>query len=164
MESFYWLLIWLLLRHANHAKGPFACTQLFDREEYAVAASVKRTWLQTSTLEIEGNEPLTILLEKLRSLFEGHVVTKSKPSVDVSHTAFLNAVDAAISMDTWPEEDDASPFQLPSLTQVAKSAGHASNSKWKVDAEGERASSGRASGSKSQCRPDGEPSSKRRKR
>ena len=46
LESFYWLLVWTLLRHSDHDQGPSACSKLFDVEDRELAAAQKRTWLE----------------------------------------------------------------------------------------------------------------------
>jgi hypothetical protein len=50
LRSFYWLLIWTLLHHADHNQGPSACSKLFDVEDGELAAAQKEHWLQHSDL------------------------------------------------------------------------------------------------------------------
>jgi hypothetical protein len=72
LESFYWLLVWTFLRHADHDQGPSACSRLFDVEDRELAGAKKEHWLRHSDLQTMGNEPLTQLLEQLRVLFRMH--------------------------------------------------------------------------------------------
>ncbi|KAJ6511958.1 hypothetical protein C8R47DRAFT_1314047 [Mycena vitilis] len=66
MESFYWLLIWMILRYTahTHEHGVFACHNLFDVEDLGGA---KHTWLKHAT-PLDSNSPLGQLTAALRLL------------------------------------------------------------------------------------------------
>ncbi|KAF9004084.1 hypothetical protein BDQ17DRAFT_476421 [Cyathus striatus] len=60
LESFYWVMIWILLRYANHKQGHKACSQLFDHADNYVAKALKEHWLYIPDLEplmIDENAP-----------------------------------------------------------------------------------------------------------
>src|ERR1700677_3943565 len=112
MESYYWVLIWVLLCHANHGLGKEACSTLFDVEATHLAASQKRTWLivNETKLSIHDNEPLTHLLRKLGELFHHQVnlgPRNPEQRMSVNYDRLLAVINAALAQDTWPEGDKA---------------------------------------------------------
>ncbi|KAJ7729683.1 hypothetical protein DFH07DRAFT_895508, partial [Mycena maculata] len=62
LESFYWLLVWMILRHTNHThgEGSMACSNLFDRSGIVM----KRSWLLDDTPS--GPSPLLAIVDQLR--------------------------------------------------------------------------------------------------
>jgi|SRR5882762_3175712 len=96
LESFYWLLVWTLLCHADHNQGPSACSKLFNVEDIELAAAQKRTWLETSNLCINCNEPLIQLLERLRAIFDDQLGAKHCILVEMTYTTLLTALDKAL--------------------------------------------------------------------
>ena len=143
LESFYWLLIWTLLHHADHDRGPSACSKLFDVEDRELAAAQKEHWLQHSDPQIMGNEPLTQLLEQLRVLFRKQLTDKDTTSVDVKYNTLLAAFDEALSQSDWPENDGCIAFLPYSASKSAKDASRASSKKRKTESRAASTSSKR---------------------
>ncbi|KAJ7168484.1 hypothetical protein C8R46DRAFT_235554 [Mycena filopes] len=67
LESFYWLLVWVILRYTDHTHihGPYACQRLFDADD---AAGTKRTWLLANPALNSDDSPLFKLASRLRSV------------------------------------------------------------------------------------------------
>ncbi|KAJ6466297.1 hypothetical protein C8R45DRAFT_754839, partial [Mycena sanguinolenta] len=101
LESFYWLIIWMILRHTNHQHhhGDLACTKLFDS-----TVTAKRGWLQINELG-SLNSPLLQLAEKLR-----HLLLKQNPPqgpwnilpVKLTHENVLADFDQQLRSNAWP--------------------------------------------------------------
>jgi hypothetical protein len=143
LESFYWLLVWTLLRHADHDQGPSACSKLFDIEDRELAAAQKRTWLETSDLRINRNEPLTQLLERLRAIFDDQLGAKRRISVEATYTTLLAALDEALGQPDWPENDGCMAFLPYSASKSAKDACRASSKKRQTESRAASTSSKR---------------------
>ena len=149
LESIYWLLIWIILRHVNHNQGEEACGKLFDVDDRELAASQKRTWLVTSDLRVNDNEPLTELLELLRRLFRKQLGDKDTPSVEVTYDTLLAAIDDALRLPGWPENDSSIPFKPCSGSKSVKDASQASSGKRKAESRAASMSSKRQKASTS---------------
>ncbi|KAJ7638292.1 hypothetical protein FB45DRAFT_1023098 [Roridomyces roridus] len=126
LESFYWLLVWLVLRHTSLNKNPHACANLFDFD------SVKHGWIQKApNLDKNACSPLHSLLETLRwavqaqnrervdldaeDMEDGDVPTRPPPPVDLEHTGVLNWIESSLRKVPWPDADAAREY-IPSLT------------------------------------------------
>ena len=143
LQFFYWLLIWTLLRHADHDQGPSACGRLFDVEDRELGAAQKRTWLQTSDLRISCNKPLTQLLERLRALFRKQLTNKDTSSIELTYDTLLAAIDSSLSQPDWPDNDGSIPFSPQSASRSAKDASRASSKKRKTKSRATSTSSKR---------------------
>ena len=122
LESIYWLLIWIVLRHVKHDQREEACGKLFDVDDTGLAAAAKAVWLWTSDLRINDNEPLTGLLELLRRLFRKQLGDKDTASVEVTYDDFLAAINNALSLPGWPEDDSFVAFESCSGSKSVKNA------------------------------------------
>ncbi|KAH9988492.1 hypothetical protein BJV77DRAFT_1160979 [Russula vinacea] len=149
LESIYWLLIWIILRHVKHDQGPSACGKLFDVEDREPAAFAKMAWLGRSDLRISNNEPLTELLESLRILFKKQLGDKDTPSVEVTYDTLLAAIDDALRLPGWPENDSSIPFKPCSGSKSVKDASQASSGKRKAESSAASMSSKRQKASTS---------------
>ena len=121
LESFYWVLVWIVLRHTKHThpEGKDACRVTFPADEEHHAQAKKQNWLLGPPCEVEGNRPLTALLANLRdlvckSVFAGALLT---------HETVLHAFELARARDDWPEEDAASPFAPVDTSKLAPDTG-----------------------------------------
>ena len=132
LESFYWLLVWILLHYADHDQGPSACSKLFDVEDRELAAAQKEYWLRHSDFRINRNEPLTQLLESLRAIFDDQLGAKRRVSVEATYTTLLAALDEALSQPDWPENDGCMAFSPYSPSKSAKDTCRASSKKWQT--------------------------------
>ncbi|KAJ7269839.1 hypothetical protein C8J57DRAFT_322116 [Mycena rebaudengoi] len=118
LESFYWLLIWILLRHANHLLGNSACSDLFDDTQLTKAIGMKRDWLADDDRPedlIRDNPPLSQLVVDLTTIFyNSRRSSRRNPTpVDATHETVLAAFDAALLSEGWPEGDKARAFVIP---------------------------------------------------
>ncbi|KAJ7115578.1 hypothetical protein C8R46DRAFT_1153485 [Mycena filopes] len=119
LESFYWLLIWLLrvLRHTNHRHlhGATACSRVFDGEA-AQVLDTKSGWLaylgHRARLPIPNNAPLTTLVDTLTIMFRNQNQDRES-GAPVTHETLLAAFDTAIESPGWPENDAAEVFVAP---------------------------------------------------
>ncbi|GBE83603.1 predicted protein [Sparassis crispa] len=114
LESFYWLLIWLVLRHTSHddPKGAKRCSLLFFHDDDVLCGEVKRAWLcRDQYLGVPGNAPLTWLLKELTILCDDCQCRRNGPTVHLTYKAVLEKFETALSLDGWPEDDCAIPFK-----------------------------------------------------
>lgn len=113
MESFYWVLVWIILRHTehDHKDGARACSTYFKYTSDAEAAAGKLLWLyHTSPVHIKDNRPLTRLLIDLHELVRTSVLGGGAP---LTHDAMLAVFNKALQREEWPAEDAALEFKLP---------------------------------------------------
>ncbi|KAF8996046.1 hypothetical protein BDQ17DRAFT_1365002 [Cyathus striatus] len=114
LESFYWVMVWILLRHSahNHVDGASACTEPFDQASDGLAGKVKQAWIFQfkEPLEIPSNKPLTDLMKQLRKVFgEYHRMRNNHPG----HEMFAQSLDIAIKSSEWPSSDCAIFYTRP---------------------------------------------------
>ncbi|KAI0656408.1 hypothetical protein C8Q70DRAFT_1056640 [Cubamyces menziesii] len=115
LESFYWVLCWVILRHTVcHSKysrwdGRSLCEVFFKPDNTnGLASAVKCKWFSTQNyLEIHGNVPLTTLVDKFTDM-----VAASYPPVafrhfkeELTYEGVLKAFDEVLEMDGWPQDD-----------------------------------------------------------
>ena len=145
LESMYWLLIWIILRHVkhNHHQGEEACGKLFDIDDRELAGAAKIVWLGRSDLRINDNEPLTELLESLRRLFRKQLADKDTPSVEVTYGDFLTAIDDASSLPGWPDDGGFIKSLPHSASKSVRNASQASSKKRKAESRAASSSSKR---------------------
>ncbi|KAJ7465241.1 hypothetical protein FB451DRAFT_1561595 [Mycena latifolia] len=131
LESVYWLLIWMLLRHTkhNHIRGSLACGHLFD----SPGDEMKRGWLQSTTPIENPTGPLYRLVEKLREGVYRQNPTKFAGPVDpddstdsddgdvvpvvkqhLTYKKVLKIFSKKLKSTKWPQSDGALPFVVPS--------------------------------------------------
>lgn len=114
LESVYWLLVWMVLRHARylHIWGPRAERTLFGCADHTFYASMKAVWLDLPSVAVWNNAPLTRLLGRFAD-----AVRASNPSlpdsrgalqpVHLTHAGVLKLLDEALDSEDWPEDDAA---------------------------------------------------------
>jgi hypothetical protein len=114
LESFYWVLIWIVLRYTSHQHkdGKNACMQLFDHHKENILSAIKLTWLLHSQLTIKDNKPLTTLLTQLSDLFLAQQSSRLHPGIPLTHDTMLEAFDKALLDTGWPENDVARDFKV----------------------------------------------------
>ncbi|KAH9849646.1 hypothetical protein C2E23DRAFT_356433 [Lenzites betulinus] len=115
LESFYWVVIWVVLRHTECSQfvcnGPDICKELFVWESDKVAAAAKKRFLRFDALVVKNNPPLTKLIAELTALvlrnFQPNIEDSSKgPECKLTYDTFLNALNAALAPDqVWPTND-----------------------------------------------------------
>ncbi|PCH38925.1 hypothetical protein WOLCODRAFT_158461 [Wolfiporia cocos MD-104 SS10] len=129
LESFYWLLIWVVLRHTKHShkQKARAFNILFDVNTEATAQTMKIVFVARKSLSVEGNRPLSWLLDKLRRL----VLAANSDIIEsggiaqgsLTYESMLSVFNEALAMDCWPADDKAIPFPPPTLRQNKPSDG-----------------------------------------
>ncbi|KZT63100.1 hypothetical protein DAEQUDRAFT_760642 [Daedalea quercina L-15889] len=116
LESFFWLLTWMLLRHAKHehVDGIHACQELFGGEK-GKQCGVKRLWwlAEPKVLTIENHAPLNHLLKEFRRLCRENQFKDSLPEHPMTHDQVLRIFNDALAMEGWPEDDAAHEYQRP---------------------------------------------------
>ncbi|KAI8982706.1 hypothetical protein BD414DRAFT_537726 [Trametes punicea] len=112
LESFFWVLLWVVLRHTNcyrvapRTNGQELCRQVFLIAGDLVSQGAKLAWItRPSTLEVVDNIPLTTLLRQLRLLVCKNIPHPVYPSVDMSYEEVLALFDTALETEGWPESD-----------------------------------------------------------
>ncbi|KAI0373623.1 hypothetical protein BV20DRAFT_962839 [Pilatotrama ljubarskyi] len=110
LESFYWVLIWVVLRHTrhDHPQGQLACTEVFGYTKDAFSSAMKRDWATEqieSPLSVPGNAPLTQLLRDLARMVCQNIPHPLHTPVHLTYDRMLQAFDAALAMENWPEKD-----------------------------------------------------------
>ncbi|KAF7316461.1 hypothetical protein MIND_00165100 [Mycena indigotica] len=118
LESVYWVLIWLILRHTKHSHphGANACHNLYDAPE----SSGKLQWLNSgpSTAPLPDKEtPLhKLLLEMARMVYLGAVRFEDLRQ-SILHEKWCAMLRDALGKSGWPVDDAAIPYQLVSANQ-----------------------------------------------
>ena len=120
LESFFWLLVWLVLRHTKHQvtkkykDAPWH--KLFDSTEMHVCQSNKHSWLTypLRPLTVTNNEPLTTLLERFRVLCRKNYDNIGLKEAWMTHQDVLQLFNEALAdRSKWPQADQAIPWALP---------------------------------------------------
>ncbi|KAJ7717062.1 hypothetical protein DFH07DRAFT_346875 [Mycena maculata] len=84
LESVYWLLVWIILRHTTFpGRTPTACHELFDHDTTA-AFALKKDWMHRQT-PLDTTHPLYDVTEELRDR-----VAKQNPQVNPPATTRLS--------------------------------------------------------------------------
>lgn len=124
LESFYWLLVWLVLHHTehDHPKGRLAGTTLFSPDYENGRSFHKRGWLlRNRPLSVPGNRPLSFLLKEYSKLCRSNCLMGPRlPVVPLTHEAVLAKFDEALACQDWPVDDAALP--KPSTQPQASSS------------------------------------------
>ncbi|KAJ7623677.1 hypothetical protein FB45DRAFT_112564 [Roridomyces roridus] len=129
LESFFWLLVWMVLRHTNLNKDPLACSKLFDR----LGHEMKYTYVGEPMPIDKSNRPLYQLLDAYRqgvedqnrpqpdtsnddSLITRRAKVAPPPHVDLTHDEVLVWFESVLMQSKlpWPENDEAQEFVLRS--------------------------------------------------
>ncbi|KAJ7717059.1 hypothetical protein DFH07DRAFT_346847 [Mycena maculata] len=136
LESVYWLLVWIILRHTTFpGRTPTACHELFDHDTTA-AAALKKHWMHERTPLEQG--PLCGVAEALRRyvILQNPAVQDSfdtpfdfgpdepvsqpvKPPREIRHEDLLTVFKVALATDRWPADDKAEHFIPPDTRKLA---------------------------------------------
>ncbi|RPD54995.1 hypothetical protein L227DRAFT_533745 [Lentinus tigrinus ALCF2SS1-6] len=109
LESFCWVLLWVILRHTNHNLGQQYCTTVFKYGSDDEAVNGKVGWLgferreqrASQRLTIKNNVPLTDMMYKLRTM-----VRRSAHGFDIlTYDSLLEVFNEALAKDGWPAND-----------------------------------------------------------
>ncbi|KAF7296456.1 hypothetical protein HMN09_01052000 [Mycena chlorophos] len=98
LESFYWLLVWMVLRHTEHTGGDRAAAKLFDAED---VPTMKRGYTQKASPANPTASPLLMRTTARRDLLQ--------------HDSVLELFKEAFEATTWGDNDNApaKPFTPP---------------------------------------------------
>ncbi|PCH39209.1 hypothetical protein WOLCODRAFT_29424 [Wolfiporia cocos MD-104 SS10] len=122
LESFFWLLVWVVLCHTNHdhKEGKGAFSKVFGTITPQDARERKEYMFLKKMFTIKDNAPLSYLLKRLRSMvfkayaWEGEMAEDSAQTpAPLMYDAMLKAFDEALRMEGWPEDNAAIPFKPP---------------------------------------------------
>ncbi|KAI0711841.1 hypothetical protein C8T65DRAFT_739490 [Cerioporus squamosus] len=127
LESFYWVFVWLVLRHTRNSLGHGYCSKVFACGDTRVmAAQMKYFWILPFTvsgvrrfeLQVESNAPLTALMEDLRVLMaDACYCSRGPPPTLLTHDSILRALRKSIAHPAgWPREDSVPCTPLPEKT------------------------------------------------
>ncbi|OCH92741.1 hypothetical protein OBBRIDRAFT_772767 [Obba rivulosa] len=111
LESFYWLLVWIVFRHTKwtHPLGKIHM-EVFPPGSDGVCASLKDTWLrrQSQMLTIPKNAPLTGVLRRWGILCSLNTFAENpEPTQALTHATVLTILNSALEMEGWPDGDAA---------------------------------------------------------
>ncbi|EED82228.1 predicted protein [Postia placenta Mad-698-R] len=138
LESFYWLLIWVVLRHTQHTHnaGETAFFEVFPGDNEALAKNAKHSFrTREEPLAVKDNRPFSHLLSRLWLLVFKTVKSPLNPLPTLlTYHDVLHALNEALDMDDWPENDAAIPFSKNTKRESLGDADAAGPSK-KIKAE-----------------------------
>ncbi|EPT03302.1 hypothetical protein FOMPIDRAFT_1046855 [Fomitopsis schrenkii] len=108
LESFFWLFIWILLRHTIHLLGLGACERLFNQDDEAACQDAKTGWFSVANvLQYIDNEPLTQLVSEFTIACKtNYRINNAEPSDPLTHKKVLEIFDKALALDSWPTIGD----------------------------------------------------------
>ncbi|KAF7315800.1 DAD domain-containing protein [Mycena indigotica] len=118
IESFYWIILWVLLRHTQHlhVDRALACANFFDHPSDSIALSIKRDWLLSGDAKIFSNNPnLATLVSDLRAPLREALHDPDSLTYNKMFRHFV----AARNKHDWPEGDVAMPFTPPNRAEGA---------------------------------------------
>ncbi|TBU56638.1 hypothetical protein BD310DRAFT_604670 [Dichomitus squalens] len=118
LQSFYWVLLWIVLRHTDHTHplGDKACPSIFQLgDENCVGAKV--IWLSSPKcmdLSVRDNVPLTVLLREFGNLCLRKMFQDNDPlDYDEILAVFDKVLDSEEYRSLWPTDDAPKPYKLP---------------------------------------------------
>ncbi|KAJ7457601.1 hypothetical protein B0H11DRAFT_2243360 [Mycena galericulata] len=141
LESIYWLLVWIILRHTQHpGRDSTACHKLFDHGE-ETAAKLKSTWIVDYT-PLDREHPLFKFTEALRTAVQKQnptgvpldssvtdaffptdkVQSAPSPAIELSHPETLRLFTIGLAFPNWPSDDQAILFVPPDTTKEPEQA------------------------------------------
>ncbi|KAI1792133.1 hypothetical protein LXA43DRAFT_1134855 [Ganoderma leucocontextum] len=125
IHSFYWVLLWVVLRHTAHnmprtkgANASEACARVFKQGDSEEAVAAKRNWFwkEWQHLVIHGNAPLTALMKEFGALVRASMLP---PKTSLEYDAVLDVFDRALARVDWPtSKDHPVRYTLPTLQPV----------------------------------------------
>ena len=110
LESFYWVLLWVVLRHTVHNLGQQYCAKLFKFGDDDAGYGPKLSWVdpfahetgrvRIINFQVEGNTPLTTLIEDFR------ILVHNARDVALTYDSVLDIFRKAVADPTaWPAND-----------------------------------------------------------
>ncbi|KAF7305912.1 hypothetical protein HMN09_00745400 [Mycena chlorophos] len=115
LESFYWLLIWVVLRHIQCLPGAKdhdgyrrEAARVFDivDGDSTMAVASKARWLSDARkFSAPHNPPLAWLIRELSTIVNKSRSYDNDAPQPATHEMFLDAFDRALKMEGWPVDD-----------------------------------------------------------
>ncbi|KAI0750219.1 hypothetical protein C8Q80DRAFT_1166696 [Daedaleopsis nitida] len=109
LESYYWVLLWIIIRHTLHSLGQQRCEEIFVYAKDSEANMRKWNWVTRNDIEeksylvhVSSNRPLTLLLRRYRELVRNQINAKT----ELDYDSVLAIFDDALNMDGWPSDSD----------------------------------------------------------
>ena len=107
LESFYWVLLWVVLRHIKHNFSDADAQNIFVFGDDDLNAAKKRQWLDATIdrFQVEANQPLQKLLVEFGFLILKARGSKLVDPVPMGYKDVTKIFDTALSSPRWPEKD-----------------------------------------------------------
>ncbi|KAI0692480.1 hypothetical protein C8T65DRAFT_745139 [Cerioporus squamosus] len=107
LESFYWVLVWIILRHTAHNFPVTQAQDVFVYGKDAHSLGMKSVWVnsQVGRFDIPGNQPLVKLLRDMGDLVIKNYGSKFMKPEHMTHDAVIQLFDEALASPGWPEID-----------------------------------------------------------
>ncbi len=107
LESLYWVLVWIVLRHTVHNLSVAQAQGVFIFGEDTDSVGKKFVWVnkQVDKFDIPGNQPLVKLLRAMGDLVFKNYGTKFMKPEPMTHDAVIQLFDEALASSGWPEID-----------------------------------------------------------
>ncbi|KAH9838663.1 uncharacterized protein C8Q71DRAFT_856596 [Rhodofomes roseus] len=115
LESVFWLLLCMVLRHTRHTCYPAYQLYIFifgASTEYESAMHKRGFLTESMEWEVEGNKPLTTLIRKYKHLCCCNIPSDDE-AIPLTYESVLDLFDEALADVSWPENDRALPFKIP---------------------------------------------------
>ncbi|RPD55000.1 hypothetical protein L227DRAFT_484800, partial [Lentinus tigrinus ALCF2SS1-6] len=110
LESYYWVLLWLILQHTHHNLGHAQLEEVFEFDDLSVALRKKTRWLwggfwdEDDKLIVQDNAPLTDLMASFKRLVT-EMCTNRYQSKVLTYQSVLDLFDHALAQPGWPIND-----------------------------------------------------------
>lgn len=117
LESFYWVLIFIIMKRnihrgrldakAGRPDGWNLNTLFFEEPEHDRAFHAKLEFLQRTNVKVSTDRPFNSFLEDFRLLCLRNSVyceSDARPRVPLTHDAVLKIFDKALAAESWPEK------------------------------------------------------------
>ncbi|RDX47087.1 hypothetical protein OH76DRAFT_1557969 [Lentinus brumalis] len=109
LVSFYWVLVWTVLRHTAHNFSVAQAQDVFPFgiDSLSLNVGMKLLWVdrRVDRFEIPGNEPLTKLLRDMSLPVYKSVGIKLMKGAPMAYDDALQLFDQALASQGWPEMD-----------------------------------------------------------
>ena len=136
LESFFWLLVWIVLRHTSYECHDAEWEggtwhRLFDGARMSDCRSNKKNWLteQSVIISVKDNPPLTKLLEEFRLLCQKNFKRRNLEEPWMTHADVLRLFNKALAKPhKWPRNDKAIPW-FPPATEPGSIMGEVGSGK-----------------------------------
>jgi len=124
LESFFWLLVWIVLRHTVHDRpgGKLGPTGFFYPVYEDQCPDQKRGWLgRWQPITVTDNRPLSFLIQELKELCRRNSLTSQESVVPLTYEVVLAKFHEALAYEDWPEDDAAIPVPGDEICEVISS-------------------------------------------